>query len=101
LEHREERLLADAEGRPEGVGRDGGRGAPDERERPLAERIGRRGVVADKAGRQPGLGVLDVEPEAQRRRARRGPVLDAELERGVGADATQVEIGVAAMSRSG
>jgi hypothetical protein len=94
-------LLADAEGRPEGVGRDGGRGAPDERERPLAERIGRRGVVADEPGGGARAGVLDPKLEAEGRRTRRGAMLDAEFEGGVGAEAAQVQIGVAAIPISG
>ena len=101
LEQSQQRLLAHAEPCPEDVRRERCRRAPDERECALAEGIGRQDVVADEAGRRPRAGVLDAELQTERRRARRRAVLDAELERGVGSDAAQVEIGVSAIPISG
>ena len=79
----------------------GGRRAPDERERALTEGIRREGVVAHEAGHRPRAGGLDAELEAQRRGTGRGAMLDAEFNRGVGPEAVEVEIRIAAMPRSG
>jgi hypothetical protein len=95
-EHGEEGLLAHAEGGAQGGARHGrGRRLAHEGEGALAEGIGRDGVLAEEARARGGCHLVDVQPQAQGRRTGGGAVLDAELERGVGAEAPEVEVGVA------
>ena len=93
MQEGEQRLLAHAEGGPEGVRGQRRHGVPQEGEHALAQRILGRRLVADKAG---ALGV-DAQAEAQGRRTGGGAVLDAELEEPVAGEAAEIEIGVAAI----
>ena len=79
MQEGEERLLADAEGRAEGGSGHGGRRVTHEREHALAHGVGGVSVLTDKAGEE-GRALVDAQPKAERRRARGGAVLDAELE---------------------
>jgi hypothetical protein len=82
----DQHLLAHAEGLPERGGRERGRGPTDEGQEALAQRIGRRAVLHDEAGRVVG------HAQAQSPRGWTGgrAMLDPKLERAFGAQAVEV-----------